>query len=78
MLALATLALAWIAVGLPGFTPRGDWGKHYAILNTLVASPWPPVFSIDPAGPPVALRYYLGWYLPPALLAIIMGTQART
>ena len=63
--ALLAIALAWTT--LAGITPvlvqNSDWDKHYAVLNLLVEHDWPPQFEGQ------YLRYSLGYYLVPALLA---------
>ena len=53
-----------------------DWEKHFTVLNTLVESSWPPVITLNEQT--WFLRYYLGWYMVPALLAKIFGAQLLT
>ena len=53
-----------------------DWEKHFAVLNTLAASSWPPV--VDVHEQTWFLRYYLAWYAVPALLTKIFGSQLLT
>ena len=53
-----------------------DWQKHFSIFNFLIEQPWPPLLELD--GEPHFLRYGLGWYLIPALIANIIGTAALT
>ena len=53
-----------------------DWEKHFAVLNTLVESSWPPVVKLNEET--WFLRYYLGWYIVPALLAKMFGSQLLT
>ncbi len=53
-----------------------DWQKHFAIFNLLIDHTWPP--HIELAGQEYFLRYGLGWYLVPALMARWVGTVALT
>ncbi len=48
-----------------------DWEKHYAIFDLLIKEDWPPVVKLDEHT--WFLRYYLGWYVVPALLVKIFG-----
>lgn len=48
-----------------------DWEKHYAIFDLLTKESWPPVIRLD--GDIWFLRYYLGWYIVPALFVKIFG-----
>lgn len=48
-----------------------DWEKHYAIFNLLIKEDWPPVIKLDEHT--WFLRYYLGWYVMPALFVKIFG-----
>lgn len=73
------LAVAWVA--LSGVTPLGyansDWNKHHAILKDLILRPWPVAYGEPglPGGIP-PLVYYIGYYLPAALVGKIGGTGA--
>lgn len=51
----------------PPFGQNDDWLKHYAILDFLDTSTWPPSINDE------SLRYSLGWYLPPAALMKVLG-----
>ncbi len=53
-----------------------DWEKHFAVLNTLAASAWPPLVNVHEQV--WFLRYYLAWYAVPALFAKIFGAQLLT
>ena len=53
-----------------------DWQKHFAIFNLLIDQAWPP--HIELVGQEHFLRYGLGWYLVPALLARVIGFVALT
>ena len=50
-----------------------DWRNYMAAFNLLEESYWPPVYELD--GQTWFLRYYLAWFIPPALLAKILGQQ---
>lgn len=50
-----------------------DWNKHHAVFNMLSSSTWPPVFDLD--NQLYVLRYYLGWYVVPALFGKIAGSN---
>jgi hypothetical protein len=52
--------------------PTFDWAKHIAILGELQRSKWPTSITTD-AGDTFFLRYYLAWYLPPALVGKVLG-----
>ncbi len=60
---LFAIAAIWVFLsgGLGIFYQNGDWSKHHAILNFLSRQSWPP------SSPYGVHRYYLGWYLVPAL-----------
>jgi len=61
--------------GAGGFTAiPGDWEKHFAILNFLLKNDWPPTIT-SAAGDVEVLRYSLGWYLVPALVAKAVGAH---
>ena len=53
-----------------------DWQKHFAVFNLLIDHNWPP--HIELAGQEYFLRYGLGWYLVPALMASVIGFVALT
>ena len=53
-----------------------DWQKHFAIFNLLIDHAWPP--RLELVGQEHFLRYGLGWYLVPALLARVIGWVALT
>ena len=64
-LLVASAWLCWVHGG-GSLHQNSDWVKHYAVLNFLVQNPWPPK-TLGDAGM-VVLRYYVGWYLIPALV----------
>jgi hypothetical protein len=51
-----------------------DWIKHNAILKDLIERPWPVVY--DQLKQPVALIYYVAYYLPASLVGKIWGWEA--
>jgi hypothetical protein len=60
--------LLGLASGAGGFLYRNlDWQKHYALMNFLADSSWPPRIVLE-GQPPIVLRYSVGWYLLPALV----------
>lgn len=72
------ISALWLWLGGAGgtFFQGGDWLKHYGILNLLVDNSWPPL--IRTAGQPVeAMRYYVGWYLVPAVLLKVTSLHAQ-
>ena len=75
---LAVAAGAWVMTMPAGgvFTESGDWPAHRAILLDLTRGGWPtyPVDHLRDASP--LLRYYLGWYMTPALAARWLGPAA--
>ena len=73
-LLLISLVVTYICVVSP--FKVWDWEKHFAVLNTLVESSWPPVVKLNEQT--WFLRYYLGWYVVPALLAKMFGAQLLT
>jgi hypothetical protein len=63
------VVILWMALGGYGlvFPTNSDWIKHYAIVNELVLNHWPVTKDGE------TLRYALGWYMVPALLAKTFG-----
>lgn len=53
-----------------------DWMKHFALFNLLIDHPWPPQIVLD--GETHFLRYGIGWYLVPALLAKLSAVAVLT
>lgn len=63
--------IVWLSGALPPFAENTDWRKHYALFNALVEQPWPPKYI---AGDGFStLRYSLGFYVMPALVAKYLG-----
>lgn len=53
-----------------------DWDKHFAFFNLLQEKSWPPVIELN--GDTWFLRFYLGWYMLPALFVKIFGASLLT
>lgn len=64
LLLVCVVSSVWVLLsgGLLGISQNYDWIKHNAILNVLSHNSWP-VNTEDGN-----MRYYLGWYLIPALV----------
>ncbi|MGO9356650.1 MAG: hypothetical protein ACLP1D_03130 [Xanthobacteraceae bacterium] len=62
----------WACAYLPPFGRSWDWLKHFAIINELARNPWPPVNDETHT----FLRYALGFYLMPGLVARLFGEWA--
>ena len=76
---LALVAAAWVMTMPAGgvFTiETGDWVMHRALLLDMARGGWPthPVDHLHDTPP--LLRYYLGWYMVPVLLARWLGPAA--
>jgi hypothetical protein len=78
--ALFLLALLWTLIsGVAGLgTPMGDWEKHHAVLWDLITRPWPVTYVVhEPSEIPRAgLVYYLGYYMPAAVIGKVAGWYA--
>jgi len=74
----AVTVLAVTLVMLSGIGGSGfqhyDWNKHNAILSDLVQESWPVGYTYY--GRPVALVYYIAYYLPAALVGKFWGWPA--
>ncbi|QYD67854.1 hypothetical protein KZJ38_16220 [Paraburkholderia edwinii] len=72
------VAALWLWLGGAGgpLFQGDDWIKHYAILNELATKKWPPITNSQGPAPEV-LRYYLAWYIMPALALKITGLHAQ-
>jgi hypothetical protein len=71
----AIVGVLWaLTVGLVGHyaMPAPDWTKDLGILGDLVRMHWPVVYTMPHGGHQV-LRYYLGFFLVPALMGKIFG-----
>lgn len=74
--AVTLLAVGLVALsGIGGFGfQHYDWNKHNAILSDLVRESWPVGYTSY--GRPVALVYYIAYYLPAALAGKLWGWPA--
>jgi len=77
--AVAVLVAALVLVGL---APAGgvfvdsaffNWPVHRAVTLDLARNGWPVRVAQYSGEGPLLLRYYLGWYLPPSLVAQAVG-----
>ncbi|MCE4555518.1 hypothetical protein [Pelomonas cellulosilytica] len=71
---VVALLMALGVVALMGFATGEycwDWIKHWALLNSLEQLPWP--VRVELQGQPGYLRFYIGAYLVPAVLASLTG-----
>ena len=73
-LLLVTFIITYLTIVYP-FEHR-DWEKHFAFLNVLIKSPWPPVIELN--GQNYFFRYCVAWFVVPALFAKILGLQFLT
>lgn len=71
-LAFAAFVLAMLTGIFPPFNLAWDWLKHYSIYRLLIEQDWPIVLNDGSE----TLRYYLGFYLAPALMAKALGAWA--
>ena len=53
-----------------------NWPVHRAVMLDLARSSWPVYLAQYAGEEPLLLRYYLGWYLPPSLVAHAVGDAA--
>ncbi len=62
-----------IGAGIGGYGPQTeDYLKHNLVFHDLVAHPWPVVYGQGQAGGSL-LCYYIGYYLPAALVGKLLG-----
>jgi hypothetical protein len=75
-LALVAVALILLTLisGAGGFGhQQPDWWKHNSVLRDLVRQPWPVAYRTSEG--PVALVYYVGYYLPAAVVGKLGGWE---
>ena len=73
------IIFVWVYLsGIGGFVwQNGDHIFRNGIFQTLVEEKWPVVnFSIERFGQPMALIYYFGFWLPPAIIGKLFGLTA--
>ena len=73
LLLLVSGLIVWLATFSPLLPEHFDWYKHYAILNTLIHNTWPP--TTEYGGETMLLRFYMGYYIIPSLLAKLISYQ---
>lgn len=75
--AAALAAAVWVATSPNGgfFLHELDWDTHRAVFLDMTRGGWP-TYVADHFGEPKLLRYYLGWYMIPALAARAAGAAA--
>lgn len=78
VLGIICLGILWgCHSGAGGFAVTNvDWLKHFAVLKDLTLYDWPVVYQIPESAEPVPLLYYIGYYLPAALLGKLLGWKA--
>ena len=79
--ALLLVALGWVMMTAAGGLldhKNGDWLKHRAVLLDLGRYPWPTYFPSShlPDQTEPLLRFYLGYYMVPGLVAHLFGPAA--
>ena len=71
--AVLLFAALWTATAATFGTHRGDWLTHAAIFLDMQRGSWP-TYLVDHIGnDPPLLRYHLGWYVVPAVVAKWFG-----
>jgi hypothetical protein len=72
-LMIGAICLMWLTLsGVAGFVRQDqDWDKHNMVLNSLILKPWPAIYEIYQVNIP--LVYYIGYYLPAALVGKVGG-----
>ena len=68
-------AALWIAYTVTLGAGRGDWVFHTAVFLDLQRGPWPTHVVDHIARDPPLLRYYLGWFMVPAVVAKWFGAS---
>lgn len=73
----AIIIVLWVWLsGIGGFAFQ-NWDHHYrnAVFHDLINYPWPVLYSTF-GNPHIGLVYYLGYWLPSALVGKLLGWQA--
>ena len=68
----------WVLLsGVGGYTFQ-NWDHHWrnAVLHDLITYDWPVIYSSPERGPIAMLVYYVGYWLPAALIGKVLGWQA--
>jgi hypothetical protein len=78
--AVILLAVAWVlltgAGGVFDTNTNADWIKNDAILLDMSRAPWPTHLPTEGKQAEPLLRYYLGYYMVPALAGRLLGVAA--
>jgi hypothetical protein len=78
--AVILLAVAWVlltgAGGVFDTNTNADWIKNDAILLDMSRTPWPTHLPTEGKQSEPLLRYYLGYYMVPALAGRLLGAAA--
>jgi hypothetical protein len=75
LIGFAPLCIVVFITGAGGMGPQSwDWAKHNAILRDLIERAWPVVYATE--RDPVALVYYIAYYLPAAIVGKLAGWKA--
>jgi hypothetical protein len=72
------LTASWVLLsGVGGYTFQ-NWDHHWrnAVLHDLINYDWPVFYSTPESGPVKMLVYYVGYWLPSALVGKLLGWQA--
>ena len=79
MFYLTAIAAIWLGLGggLGGLSQNTDWVKHYSVLN-FIAQHSQDHFRNTASGSYEVMRYYLGWYIVPALGIKALGQHGQT
>ena len=73
-LLLVSFTIAYLSLAYP--INEWDWEKHFAVFDALIKETWPPVIEVK--NQIWFLRYYVAWYIVPALVSKIFGSQLLT
>ncbi len=75
---LLLITFTWLLLsGVGGYTFQ-NWDHHWrnAVLHDLINYDWPVFYSTPESGPVKMLVYYVGYWLPSALVGKLLGWQA--
>ena len=78
---ILVLAAIWVMLsGAGGWADvtNADWNKHREVFSAVGTLSWPVHLPTRDELPDPILRYYLGYYMVPGLLAKVFGEQALT
>ena len=78
---ILVVAAVWVMLsGAGGYADvaNADWNKHRGVFSAVGTLSWPAYLPTRDELPDPILRYYLGYYMVPGLLAKVFGEQALT